>query len=124
VTGDLAAELLAMEHGFWGAVTDPAFYEENTSDDAVFVFPYGVGIMDKRMTVYAIRMNGEEWIAHEFTDVQVVPLGDEAAVITYQAVAERSDDDPFKAFVSSTYVRRDDRWLLAFHQQTLASIGR
>ena len=54
----------------------------------------------------------------------LVPLGDDAAVISYKAVAERSDDAPFKAWVSSTYVKRDGKWLLAFHQQTLAATGK
>ena len=124
MTDDLTAELLALENAFWEGATDADLYREAVADDAVFVFPYGVGAMDKQMVIYAIGANDEDWLSHELTSVQVVPLGDDAAVIAYKAEAERPDDEPFKAWVSSTYVRRDGRWLLAFHQQTLASTGK
>ena len=124
MTDDLTTELLALEHGFWEAATDTDFHREHVADEAVMVFPYGVGAMDKEMVVYTINANTAVWLSHEFEDVQVVPIGDEAAVITYKAIGERADDEPFKAFISSTYVRRDGRWLLLFHQQTLASTGK
>ena len=124
MTDDLTSELLQMEQRFWEAATDPEFYRENVADEAVLVFPYGVGAMDKSMVLYTIGANSEEWVSHEFDKVQVVSLGDDAAVISYKVAAGRSGEDPFKAFISSTYVRRDGRWLLAFHQQTLASTGK
>ncbi|MBU1493623.1 MAG: nuclear transport factor 2 family protein [Actinobacteria bacterium] len=124
MTDDLTAELTALEKGFWEASTDPGFFGEHLADEAVMVFPYGVGAMDKAMVLYTIRANAEEWASVEFADARVVRLGEDAAVITYKVTAERNDDEPFKAFTSSTFVRRDGRWLLAFHQQTLASTGK
>jgi len=123
VSGDLLAELLEMEHRFWQSSTDPAVYREHMADDGVMVFPYGVGVMDKDMVVYAIGANAEEWAAYDLLEPRAMPLGDDAALIVYKAVAERPDDEPFKAWVSSTYVRRDGRWMLACHQQTLAPAG-
>ena len=124
MSDDLNAELLALEHRFWEASTDADFYREHLADEVLLVFPYGVGAMDKEMTVYTINASSEGWISHEFEEVQVVPIGDDAAVITYKGIGERPDDEPFKAYVSSTYLRRDGRWLLIFHQQTLASTGK
>lgn len=121
---DLTAKLEQLERGFWDSSTDTAFYGDHMADDAVMVFPYGVGAMDKQEVLYAIGANREEWSSYELSNVQVVELGEGAAVITYKVVAERTDADPFKAYVSSTYVRRDGVWILAFHQQTLASTGR
>ncbi len=123
MTDDLTNELMALERGFWEAATDRDFFREHLADEAVMVFPYGVGAMDKAMVLYTIRADVEAWTSLEFTEEQVVRLGDDAAVITYKVAAGRSDDEPFKAFISSTYVRRDGNWLLAFHQQTLASTG-
>jgi hypothetical protein len=120
MTEDLKEELLALERGFWSAATDPGYYEEHVSADGIMVFPYGVGAMTKPQILYTIRANDEEWDSYEFADVKVVSLGAEAAVITYKAVAARAQGDDFKAFVSSTYLRDDGGWLLAFHQQTLA----
>jgi hypothetical protein len=124
VTDDLTSELLQMEHRFWEAATDPEFFGEHLADEAVMVFPYGVGAMDKAMVLYTIRANVEKWASFELTEVQLVPIGGDAAVIAYKVTAGRSEDDPFKAFISSTYLRRDGRWLLVFHQQTLASTGK
>jgi len=124
VRDDLNAELLALEHRFWEASTDVDFYREHLADEAVLVFPYGVGALDKGMIAYTINASSEEWISHEFEEVQVVPIGDDAAVITYKAIGERPDDEPFEAYISSTYIRRNGRWLLVFHQQTLASTGK
>lgn len=124
MTDDLTAELLEMEHRFWAAATDPDFYREHVADDAVMVFPYGVGAMDKDMVIYAVTASTEEWASHELEEVRVVPIGDDAAVITYQASADGAADRRFEAFVSSIYVRREGRWMLVFHQQTLASAGR
>lgn len=117
----LTAELLEMEHRFWKGSTDPGTYREHMADDAVMVFPYGVGAMDKQMVVYTVGANPEEWASWDFAGVNVVPLGDDAAVITYRVHAERADAAPFEAFVSSAYVRRDGHWVLAFHQQTPAA---
>jgi hypothetical protein len=121
---DLADELLRLERGFWDASTDADWYDEHVAQEGILVFPYGVGAMDKRQVLYTIRANDEEWDAYHFEDVKVIPLSGDAAVITYKATAERADSDPFKAYVSSTYVRADGGWLLAFHQQTLASTGK
>lgn len=121
MSDDLAAELLALEQGFWGASTDPSYYEEHVAEEAVMIFPYGVGPMDKRQVLYTVGANAEGWDAYELSEVHVVPLCADAALITYRAVAERGGDDPFEAFVASAYVRANGDWLLVFHQQTLSA---
>ena len=118
----LTDELLQMEHRFWESSTDPDVYREHLADDGVMVFPYGVGAMDKQMVLYAVSANAERWETHDLTSVRVVPLGDDAAVISYLARAERGDGAPFEAWVSSIYARRSGRWVLVLHQQTLAAV--
>lgn len=59
-------------------------------------------------------------------DVQVTPLGVEAAVISYTAEATRAgldegdDDVPFKALIGTVwrFEKETNRWLMCFHQQT------
>ncbi|MCJ7724882.1 MAG: hypothetical protein MUP76_00630, partial [Acidimicrobiia bacterium] len=75
MTNDLTAELLHLEHRFWEASTDPDFYREHVAEEAVLVFPYGVGAMDKSMVLYTVGANAEEWVSHQFDDVYVVALG-------------------------------------------------
>lgn len=117
---NLETQLLEMEHAFWEASTDPGFYEEHVADDAVLVFPYGVGAMDKEMTIYAVTSNEGQWESHEFEDVRVMPFGEDAGLITYRATATRAGDEgEFNVQVSSAYVQRDGAWKLVFHQQTL-----
>ena len=121
---NLEEQLLEMEHAFWQASTDPDFYRKHVAEDVVLVFPYGVGAMDKKMVLYTIGANTEEWENYEISEVGAVSLAEDAALITYKVSAERAvGDEPFEAFVSSVYIRSDGPWLLAFHQQTLASTG-
>ena len=44
--------------------------------------------------------------------------GDEVAILTYEASAERADGEPHHALVSTGYVKRDDGWKMMFHSQT------
>jgi hypothetical protein len=48
----------------------------------------------------------------------IARLSDAAAVITYECTAKRKDGQPYRALVSSRYVKRADGWKLAFHEQT------
>lgn len=66
------------------------------------------------------------WKTYEIKDPAVVPLGDDAAVVTYSVKAMRprihapDDGEPFIALISSTW-RRDHAgagWLMVVHQQT------
>jgi hypothetical protein len=38
--------------------------------------------------------------------------------VTYRASATRAGEPPYRALMSSVYVRVDGRWRLALHQQT------
>jgi len=51
----------------------------------------------------------------------VVRLAGDAAVVAYQVTAQRLGQPEFSAIVSSTFVRTDRRWQLAFHQLSPAA---
>ena len=40
------------------------------------------------------------------------------AIICYEARARRSDGSPYRALVSTGYVRRGPEWKMTFHQHT------
>lgn len=49
-------------------------------------------------------------------------IADDVGALAYHATARRaSDETDYTAVVSSIYVRRDDDWLLVFHQQAPTS---
>ncbi len=59
------------------------------------------------------------WEWYRMQDVHLVPLGEDAAVLVYRAVARRAGDvSDFVASISSVYVREGGLWKMAFHQQT------
>lgn len=112
-------QLVDLEHRFWEAATDVHFYREHVADDAVMVFPYGVGVLDKDAVVYAVGANREPWDEHSIDDLRVVELGDASVLLVYRATAVRAgDDEPFRVLVTSGYASRRGSWKLVFHQQT------
>jgi hypothetical protein len=58
------------------------------------------------------------WSRYEMKNPRVVPLGPDAGVVAYSVAALREGQAPFSAVLSSTFVRRDGEWKLAFHQQS------
>ena len=110
----LAEELLAIEKHFWTG--GPQAYRRHADERCLVAFAEMAGVMSNE----EIAMSAEEG---RWRDVAVEPKGlarlsDTAAVITYECTAKRKDGQPYRALVSSAYVKRADGWKLAFHQQT------
>jgi hypothetical protein len=115
-----ADELIALERQGWEALSSggevaQAFYDGILDADVLMLFPGGM-VLDDRATIVG-SMAGPPWSRHELEDVRVLALTPDAGVVAYSVVAER-DGSEYSALISSTYVRRDDGWKLAFHQQT------
>lgn len=113
-------ELAALERQGWEALssdgeTARAFYEDVLDDRPVMLLPGGMVLEDRAAIVQS--MSGAPWTRYELADLRSLELTPDTAVVTYGAVAER-DGQAYSALMSSVYVRRDDRWRLAFHQQT------
>jgi hypothetical protein len=112
-------QLLDLEERGWHALvagTGPEFYEDLCTDDAVMLFPGGM-VLDRDDAIEGLR-HAPTWATFELSDARVVPLADDAAVVVYRATAQRAGEEPYRAAMSSTYVRRGDEWRLAVHQQT------
>ncbi len=114
-------ELIELEERGWQALSsDPStateFYDRVLDDAVVMLLPGGMRLDDRDTIVNS--MGGPPWASFRLEDPRVHRFGPDAAVVTYGVVAERAGSPPYSALMSSLYVRRDDGWRLAFHQQT------
>ena len=119
---ELSETLLARERAFWDASSlgDGDYYRTNVTEGGVFVFPPPTGAIDRDACAAIVDGNETPWQSYEIDDARLVPLATGAAVITYRATAQPEGGNRFAMLVSSVYVRRDEKWLLAFHQQTFS----
>ena len=113
-------ELTVLERDGWEALASggevaQAFYDRVLDGEVLMLFPGGMVLDDRAAIVES--MGGPPWTRYELEDVRALRLTPDAGVVAYGVVAER-DGKEYSALISSTYVRRDGGWKLAFHQQT------
>jgi hypothetical protein len=121
---NLTTELLEQERKLWDAnlAGDGAFYAEALRDDALAVSPWGV--LDKDAAVAGVNANRIPYVGYRLADAVALPLGADAAVLTYRAEVDGTNEGtPFThtVYATSAYVREDGSWRSAFHQQTLTA---
>ena len=122
--------ILDLEHQTWRALQkDGASLVPFLSKDCVMLFPMGVRVSATSTPNLKEVMTSEAfvpWKTYDIKDPVVIPLGADAAAITYNVTAMRpqinapDDGEPFIALVSTTW-RRDSEgagWLMVVHQQT------
>jgi hypothetical protein len=113
---ELRSELLAAEERFWLA-TGGDVYREHMIEDGRLVFPFGT--LDRSAVAAMLDRTPAGWVEWTFDDVFVIRLGEDVAVLGYRTLARHAEEgEPYQAMMTSVYVRRADRWLLAVHQQT------
>lgn len=61
---------------------------------------------------------GRRWRNLSIARKAIIHPARTVAIICYEAAAERSDGSPYRALVSTGYVRRGPDWKMTFHQQT------
>lgn len=112
----LEKDLLNLEEHFWKG--EHSFYRANVAEEGLMVFPPPAGILSKAEVMESVE-KGQRWIDVAFDQVHFQPMTDDAILLVYQAAAYRSGQEgPYRAFISSLYVRDGENWFLAFHQQT------
>lgn len=112
--------LVDVEREGWEALSSGrggAYYREHLTDDALMAFSFGVMTRDEAI---AAMESAPPWASYEMKDPRVVELTEDSGVVVYAVEARRDGQEPYSAVVSSTFVRRDGVWKLAFHQQTPA----
>jgi uncharacterized protein (TIGR02246 family) len=119
-------ELLELERQYWQAIkdNDAETAVRLTDDSCIVAGAQGVGSMDKESL--ASMMKSAPYTLNSFAledDVQVRLLGEDVAILAYRVHEELTvDGQPIAldAADSSTWVRRDGRWLCALHTESIA----
>lgn len=112
------ATLRELEEAGWralataGAAAD--FYRDVLDDDAVMVFP---AMVLRGPDEILPTMAGPPWDAFRLLDVTVTLPGADTGVVTYRVDARRGDH-PYRAWLTSVYVRRTEGWRLVLHQHS------
>ena len=121
---DPTAEIMRLEKGMWD-FWKARRYEDmkaQMTTDAVFVDP--AGIVNREGLMTAMRAQQCDVRNITFGDVKVTSPGPGYALIAYRVTAEGTcGGEALPAggdFASSLWVRRGNRWLTAFHQQSPA----
>ncbi len=113
---DLHEQLLRIEEQFWKQGAD--YFRQNLAEDALMVLPAPAGTMTRAMVVRSLD-GTLRWAETSLREVQLLPLSEDVALLTYSVTARRESAGPlYKARAASVYVRAKDGWKLAFHQQT------
>ena len=111
-------EIEALERRGWDALSGPdgaEFYREVMADDGVMVFPGAV--LDKAATLRAMA-SVTPWSTFDLKDVRVLVPTASAAIVTYEATAQRDASPAYRALMTSVYARTGGAWRLVLHQQT------
>ena len=108
------AKLWDMEERFWTEGADSA--RHMTAKDAVFVFPYPVGVL-RGDTLWREADVAQRWRSVVMTE-RNFSQQENIAVLAYCVSAERGDAPIYLALCTSTYVNDDGTWLRLTHQQT------
>jgi hypothetical protein len=112
--------LVELEREGWEALSSGRggeYYREHLADNALMAFTFGVMTRDEAI---AAMEAAPPWGSFELKDPRVVELTEDSGVVVYAVEARREGQEPYSAVVSSTFVRQDGAWKLAFHQQTPA----
>lgn len=125
-TRAITTELLELERRFWQAMKDKdAETAMSLSDENVIVTgAQGVGRIDRQSLGQMVTSPKSTLDSFELGDrAEVSRIGDDVAIIAYKVHEEMHvDGHPVKldAAESSTWVRRDGRWVCAAHSEAIA----
>jgi ketosteroid isomerase-like protein len=118
-------ELIELEKRYWRAIKDrDADAAMRMSDDPCFVTgAQGVARLDRQ--ALGGMMRGASWTLREFdlTDVHVRMLRSDVAILVYRVREELTVDGKpvtLEAADSSTWVRRDGRWVCSMHTEAIS----
>jgi uncharacterized protein (TIGR02246 family) len=116
--GDPLTELLSLERQGIQALTSggaASFYGPLLIDDALMVVP---GFVVDKATFVQMVDSEASWTSFTVDEPRLTSLTPDAAVLVYRATGKRTGQPDYIALMSSVYVKRDGRWMLAHHQQT------
>src|SRR5688572_3517104 len=113
-------ELVQLEKQYWQAMKekDVDTAMRLTDDPCIVTGAQGVASIDRE--AFKGMMTGAPWSLHDYdvSDVQVRLLSDDVAIVAYKVTENLTvEGKPVKleAADSSTWVRRNGRWVCALH---------
>ena len=115
----LIDELLKLEHDGWQSLCDgtgAGFYGSLMADDGIMTLAHGV-TLDREGVIGSLD-DAPPWHRYEIEDARAIPLGPDAAALTYLGRGFREGERPFVALMSSIYRRDAGAWRLVLYQQT------
>jgi hypothetical protein len=117
---DDPGELVELEERGWRALSTEgaaaSFYREVLDREVLMLLPGGL-VLDDRDQIIA-SMSGAPWSEYRIEDVRARLLTADTGLVAYAVRARRGAGAEYSALISSVYVRRDEHWRLAVHQQT------
>ena len=111
----LEDELFEVEKGFWGGGED--YFRHHVDHQCLIAFTEMTGVQP-REGVAASARDPQRWRDLRIERRGFLQAADDVAFLSYQASATRASGEPYRALVSTGYVRRSDGWKMAFHGQT------
>jgi uncharacterized protein (TIGR02246 family) len=117
-------ELIELEKQYWRAIRDKDMETtiRLTDDPCIVTGAQGIGSLDHK--TYMEMMKAATWELNEFEvrDAQVRLLSDDVAIVAYTVKEEMTVDGKpltLEAADTSTWVRRDGRWLCTLHTEAI-----
>jgi hypothetical protein len=115
----LDQDLLKLEKGFWTEGGD--YYREHVDDECLVAFTEMAGVHSNE-EIAGMNPGAGNWKNVKLDEKGLVELSDDSVVLTYEVDAQRKTGEPYRALVSTGYVKRDGQWKMAFHQQTALDV--
>ncbi len=117
-------ELIELKERGWRALPTVGyagrkFYASVLRDDALMLFAGGMRIAGRERILESL--GAQPWESFHIEQPEVISLSADAAVLVYSVTARRKQTDPYRALVSSTYVREQGAWRLVVHQQSASA---
>jgi hypothetical protein len=120
----LEQDILAREKEFWQSMIDKDADAGAAmmGESSLVTGAQGVGKIDRKS--FAKMMEQGKWTLHkfDFSDVQVVEVTPEVAVIAYKVREEITVDGErltMEAADASTWVKEDDDWVCVLHTESV-----
>jgi len=107
-------DLWVLEERFWTDGAESA--RAMTAKNAVFVFPYPVGIL-QGTDLWRDSIVAQRWRSVVLTE-RYFKQEKDIAILAYHVSAERDDEPIYEGLCTSTYLKDDEQWQRLTHQQT------
>jgi uncharacterized protein (TIGR02246 family) len=122
---DLEKQLVTLEKEYWQALKDKdnAAALRLTDDPCIVAGPQGVSTIEREQFRKMLEAPDSYTLEEfELTDPQVRMLGNDVAILAYKVKEELVLDGKeltLEVADSSTWVRRDGRWVCALHTESI-----